>query len=290
MTHPDASAQKVGFIGIGRMGRGMAANLLCSGVDLTVMDADGARAEDFVREFGGQCAAQAAELAGCKVVIAMLPDGRAVHGVAMALAGHLQPGAIVVDMGSSEPHGTRELGRQLARHGVALIDAAAVGNAHDAAAGTLRIVHGCDDAIALEQVLPLLRAMGSQLFAVGGAGCGHAAKALDDHVAARTLAASCEALLVGERIGIELTALTQVIEGSIGRKLYPDALLTARAAGHDFVTGLALGLFAREAGDVRDLLDAGPGIGRDNALATPAALLDLTARSPPRDTRQTAAD
>ena len=224
----------------------MAANLMRASVDLTVMDADSVRAEDFVREFGGRCATRADALADCDVVIAMLPDGRAVHDVATALLEHLQPGAIVVDMGSSEPHGTRELGRQLARHGVALIDAAAVGSEQDAAAGTLRIVHGCDDAIALEQVLPLLRAMGSQLFAVGGAGCGHAARALDDHVAARTLAASCEALLVGERCGIELAALTQLIEGSTGRKLNPDALLAERAGGHDFVTGLALGLFAKD--------------------------------------------
>lgn len=249
----------------------MAANLIRSGVDLTVLDADGARAEDFVREFGGGRATRTDALADCNVIVAMLPDGRAVHDVAMALVDHLQPGAIVVDMGSSEPHGTRELGRQLARHGIALIDAAAVGSEQDAVAGTLRIVHGCDDAIALEQVLPLLRAMGSQLFAVGGAGCGHAAKALDDHVASRTLAAGCEALLVGERIGIELTALTGLIEGSIGRKLYPEALPTHHATGHDFVTGLALGLFAREAGDVR-------------------ALLDRAARSPPRDTANTAID
>ena len=117
MTRPLA----VGFIGIGTMGWPMAANLVKAGHAVTVLDADAARAARFAAEHGATAAADAATLGrAVDVVVTMLPDGRQVReAITGASAGGasllsaLKPGSVVVDMSSSDPVGTRELGAVL---------------------------------------------------------------------------------------------------------------------------------------------------------------------------------
>jgi 3-hydroxyisobutyrate dehydrogenase len=119
---------KVGFIGVGVMGWPMSANILKGGFDLTVFDVDAARAAQFAKEVGGRAAASLAEVADNEVVVTMLPTSKIVRQALLeddggAFAKAIKPGLIVVDMSSSEPGDTVELGPKLAERGAVLIDA-----------------------------------------------------------------------------------------------------------------------------------------------------------------------
>ena len=138
---------KVGFIGIGSMGWPMAAHLAKAGHAVTVFDLDTARIAAFVREHGGTAAAHIGEVGGEReIIITMLPTGADVRAVLMemdgGLAGRLGPGTIVVDMSSSAPVGTRELGAELAAHDIVLVDAPVSGGVLGAEAATLTIMIG----------------------------------------------------------------------------------------------------------------------------------------------------
>ena len=115
----------VGFVGLGNMGWPMARNLARAGFPLAVHDVDGARRKRFADEHGARAADAPAAFRGVDVVVTMLPTGRIVREVLLewqgGLAAALARGAIVVDMSSSDPTGTRELGRALAADGIGLV-------------------------------------------------------------------------------------------------------------------------------------------------------------------------
>ncbi|MBB3180583.1 NAD(P)-dependent oxidoreductase [Variovorax sp. Sphag1AA] len=265
---------KIGFIGIGNMGWGMAANLVKAGHQLTAFDTDAQRVERFARECGGRGTTQLSDLADAGVVITMLPTGAIVREVLTqgkddangGLAALLQPGSIVVDMSSSEPVGTRDLGHALAQRGIALIDAPVSGGVARADNGTLAIMYGSDDAIALERMLPVLRAMGDRLFATGALGCGHAMKALNNYVAATAFAATSEALLIGSRFGLDPATMVDILNVSTGRNFHTDVVMKDHVVGGKFATGFAVGLLAK---DVKIAADLGA------AVHQPSPVLDL---------------
>jgi len=117
----------VGFVGLGQQGDPMAANLLAAGYDLIVRDADAERERRFVAAHGGRgCDGDPAALIDADIVITMLPSGLVVRDALLGedgFASHLRQGTIIVDTSSSDPYGTRELGRELAELGLVLLDA-----------------------------------------------------------------------------------------------------------------------------------------------------------------------
>jgi 3-hydroxyisobutyrate dehydrogenase len=128
------------------------------------------------------------------VVITMLPSGREVHDVLMrldngALAANLRKGAIVVDMSSADPVGTRKLGAELAERGIGLVDAPVSGLVPKAKDGTLAIMVGGDPAH-VAAVRPVLEKMGNRITEVGPLGCGHAMKCLNNFLGATNFAAA----------------------------------------------------------------------------------------------------
>src|SRR5262245_23869087 len=177
---------RVGFVGLGNMGVPMAANLLKAGHTVTVFDLDPARVQAFVQQHGGTGAASTADLAGSEFVVTMLPDGHVVRDVYLGsggLAAVLSAGAIAIDMSSSDPQGTRALGAELAKRGIALVDAPVSGAVPRATTGTLAIMIGTEDDAVRERAKSVLSAMGNRLFDTGGLGTGHAMKALNNFVA-----------------------------------------------------------------------------------------------------------
>lgn len=190
----------------------------------------------------------------------MLPAGRDVRDVVMgappganALAAGLARGAVVVDMSSSDPLGTRELGAALAARGIALVDAPVSGLVPRAEAGTLTIMVGTDDETALAKAQPALEVLGERLIRVGSLGCGHAMKALNNVVAAAAFTVTAEAMLVGKRFGLDPAVMTEVLSVSTGRSFhsamtFPEHVLTRR-----FASGFTLGLLAKDVGIAGDL-------------------------------------
>ena len=245
----------IAFIGIGNMGWPMAKNLCKAGHDLIVFDSAAGRAAQFAAEHGCGGAARLAELATAEFLVTMLPTGQIVRDVYLreALAEHLKPGTIAIDMSSSDPTGTRQLGAALARQRVALIDAPVSGAVPRAITGTLAIMIGGDDTSAIERVKPLLAAMGNRLFETGGLGTGHAMKALNNFVAAAGYAAAAEALIAGRRFGLDPTRMLEILNASTGRSFITELVMQEHVVNGKFATGFALGLLAKDVKTAADL-------------------------------------
>jgi 3-hydroxyisobutyrate dehydrogenase len=267
----------IAFIGIGAMGTPMAGNLARAGYPLLVFDLDSARAMSLAKTHNGTRIAGnlAAAGAGADIIITMLPDGKAVR---TALCGKedsfrdcllekAKPGAIVIDMSSSSPMGTRELGAVLAKRGFPFIDAPVSGGVKGATAATLAIMAGGDVAI-YEQVKPALEKLGSALFHAGPLGAGHAIKALNNYVSAAGLAATCEALLAARAFGIDPGTATDIINASSGMNNTTKNKVRQHMLSGSYGAGFSAGLMAK---DVRTALDIA------QAMQTPSGVAEHTA-------------
>jgi 3-hydroxyisobutyrate dehydrogenase-like beta-hydroxyacid dehydrogenase/alkylhydroperoxidase/carboxymuconolactone decarboxylase family protein YurZ len=220
---PDTRPPVVGFVGLGNMGMPMAGRLLEAGYGVRGFDvSEPARAEFAAR--GGTAVTSAAEAAqDVNMVILMLPDSNVVEAVATdpsfvtALA--LSPGTadapVVVDMSSSEPERTRQLAAFLREHGARLIDAPVSGGVKGAVSGKLAVmVGGGDDEV--HRVEAVLAHLG-KIYRAGPVGAGHAVKALNNLMSATHLLVTSEAMLAGERFGLEPDVLLAIFNASSGR-------------------------------------------------------------------------
>lgn len=250
---------RIGFVGLGNMGAPMAANIARKGAALTVYDADPQITELFAKEHGCRAARDAATLgANADLVVTMLPTGAIVRSVLLSdgLADALGAGGVVIDMSSSEPVGTRALGDDLRAHGLSLVDAPVSGGVPKAVDGTLAIMIGADDEPAAEKAEPILRMMGDRLFRAGRLGNGHAIKALNNFVAAAAFTAASEALIAGERFGLDRTTILEIINASTGRNFNTEIPMKDHVLTRSFGSGFQLGLMAKDVKIAGDLVDA----------------------------------
>lgn len=263
----NADIRNVGFIGIGNMGWPMALNLVEAGFNVTVYDADPSIATRFTAEHKAASATTLEELGkAVDAVVTMLPTGQIVRSVMLdggGLAKTLKPGSLVIDMSSSDPLGTKELGVELDKRGIALVDAPVSGGVPRAIDGTLAIMIGCDDKSATERARPVLSAMGKNLFETGPLGSGHAMKALNNYVAAAGFAAASEALIVGEEFGLDPSVMIDIMNVSTGRNFSTESTIKSQVLTRDFASGFALALLAK---DVKIAADLAKGIGLDVPL------------------------
>jgi 3-hydroxyisobutyrate dehydrogenase len=237
------------------MGAPMAGCIARAQHALTVYDSVRERAERVASEYGCQLAGGLEGLAAADFMVTMLPTGQIVRDLYLrdGLALKLRRGTIAIDMSSSDPVGTRELGAALASSGVTLIDAPVSGGVPRAAKGTLTIMIGCDDVAAIDRARPLLSAMGDRLFDTGGLGSGHAMKALNNFVAAAGFAACAEALLAGQRFGLDPARMVEIMNVSTGRSFHTDLVLREHVVEGKFATGFQLGLLAKDVRIAADL-------------------------------------
>lgn len=240
---------KVAFIGVGNMGKPMAANLVKAGHEVRVYDSDTARAATVATEIGAGVLARIADVAAVEIVVTMLPDGRTVRDVVLGeqgVASFATPGTIVIDMSSSQPLITRETGEALAGRRLVLIDAPVSGGVERATKGTLTIMIGGDDAAAIARAKVLLSCMGTTFFEVGKLGSGHAAKALNNVVAAGNYAMLAESLVVAEKYGIDPGILVNVIGSSTGQSFIADVVMKQFVVPGLYNTGFKIGLLSKD--------------------------------------------
>jgi 3-hydroxyisobutyrate dehydrogenase len=255
-----AEIKSIGFIGIGNMGSRMAAHLVRAGYVVTVFDVATERARQFADEHQARASDRLAEIAaGADAVVTMLPSGREVRAAILdmqggALASHLRPGSIVIDMSSAAPVGTRELGAELGKRGIGLVDAPVSGGIVGAEKATLAIMIG-GEADAIAKVRPVLERMGNRLFEVGGLGCGHAMKCLNNFLAATSFVAASEAVRVGRAFGLDPKVMIDVINVSTGRTFASDVVMKEHVLNEKFATGFALGLLAKDVGIAAELAE-----------------------------------
>jgi 3-hydroxyisobutyrate dehydrogenase len=261
---------RIGFIGMGNMGAPMAANLVRGGYQVAAHDIALERARNFATTHNAHAAETLAALGrDCDLIITMLPSGHEVRQVLLeadggALVRNLRAGGIVIDMSSSDPVGTRALGEELAARKIELVDAPVSGGVPRAKDGTLAIMIG-GSASAVQAAKPVLSKMGAKLFEVGGLGCGHAMKALNNFLAGTSFAAASEALRVGRTFGLDPAVMVDVINVSTGRSFPTDLVIKQHVLSGTFATGFALGLLAKDvkiAADLASQIGAEAPIGR----------------------------
>jgi len=251
----------IGFIGIGNMGRPMATNLARGGYQVVAYDADGKRAVQFAKDAGAKSAATLAELgAQVDAIVTMLPTGKEVRACLLeteggALAANLPRGALIIDMSSADPVGTRQTHADLAKRGLTLVDAPVSGGVPRATDGSLAIMIG-GDAAAVAAAKPVLANMGTRLFEVGGPGNGHAMKALNNFVAGTGFIAVAEAVLVGRRFGLDPSVMIDVMNVSTGKNFNTENVVKQHVISRQFASGFALGLLAKDVKIAADLAAA----------------------------------
>jgi 3-hydroxyisobutyrate dehydrogenase len=209
---------KVGFVGLGNMGRPMAENLLRAGFDLTVHDLHRATAEPLLKA-GAQWAKSPRELAAnCDTVVSSLPGPSQVAAVACGerglLAG-LNRGSTWIEMSTSSISLIRELAAEAEKRGAHILDAPVTGAVDGAEAGKLTIFVG-GPADTLKHQRPLLEALSERVFHAGPLGAGLAAKLVTNLLWFINAVAIGEGLLLGAKAGIELTTLWEIIKSSAG--------------------------------------------------------------------------
>ena len=247
---------KVAFIGVGNMGKPMAANVVKNGHEVFLCDADPSRASAVAAEIGAAPLRHLREAAVAEIIVTMLPDGHVVRAVTLGddgIASAAKPGTIVIDMSSSQPMITRSTGAALKLRDIALIDAPVSGGVAKAMTGMLTIMIGSDDAAALAKAKPLLRCMGTTFFEVGGLGSGHAAKALNNVVAAANYAVLAEAMLTAERYGIQPDMFVDIVSASTGQSFLSSVVMKNFVLTKKFNTGFAVGLLAKDAAIAAEL-------------------------------------
>lgn len=240
----------VGFVGLGNMGRPMAARLAAAGYVMQLVDMRTDLAREVASEIGGSAVDSVAQLGpGLDAVILMLPDGEAVRRVLEddGLLQRLPRGSVVIDMGSCAPGGTVELAERLQEAGIQIVDAPVSGGVPRARTGELTIMAGGQPE-AVERCRPLLSAMGNRIFITGPLGSGQAMKALNNFVSAIGLVATCEAVVIGRRFGIEPQIIAEVLNGSTGKNNTTEHKLRQFILSGSYASGFSLDLMVKDIG------------------------------------------
>ena len=241
-----AALKRIAFAGIGNMGWPMAANLVKAGFDVTVCDVVPGRAASFATETGAKAAATPAEAAkGADCVVMIVPTSKQVGEAVEAMLPSLKPGMLVIDMTSGQPGRTREIAAMLEGHGVPMIDCPVSGGVPRAKSGQLAIMVG-GPAAEIDRAEPVLKAMGTSIYRCGDIGAGQAMKALNNLVSAGGYLIGIEALLIGQRFGLDPTTMVDVLNASSGmnnstQKKFKEYVLSRR-----FDAGFGLDLMVKD--------------------------------------------
>ena len=260
---------KIGFIGLGIMGRPMALNLIEAGYDLVV---HARRAESMapLAEAGAETCPTPAEVARrASILFTMVADTPDVEQVILgdgnagtAIIDGVQPGAVVVDMSTISASATRFMNERLRAVGAELLDAPVSGGDVGAIAGTLSIMVGGSDA-AFARVLPLFEAMGKNIVHVGDSGAGQVCKACNQVVISQTIAGVGEAMLLARASGVDGAKVREALLGGFANsrvlELHGQRMLDER-----YEPGFKCALFQK---DMRLVLEAAHELG----LALPGA-------------------
>ncbi len=216
---------KIGFIGLGIMGRPMAKNLIKAGHELVVCDFNKEAVADLV-----SCGAKAAEngaaiAAECDQVITMVPNSPHVRTAVLGKGGIIEtakPGFTLIDMSSIDPVESQKIGAELKEKGIDMLDAPVSGGEPKAIDGTLSVMVGGEKAT-FDKYLPLLKAMAGSVTYVGALGAGNIAKLANQIVVACNIAAVAEALTFSKKVGADPELVYQAIRGGLAGSTVMDA-------------------------------------------------------------------
>ncbi len=239
--------EKVGFIGLGIMGKPMAKNLIKAGHELVVYNSSGA-ADELKGEGAEGADSYKAVAEACSVVITCLPNSPEVEEVYRGdegLLGGAGEGALLIDMSTISPLVTKELAREASERGVKMLDAPISGGEPGAIAGELSIMVGGDEQD-FERAKPVFEAMGTPVH-VGEAGSGQIVKACNQIIVGIVLEGVSEALVLGSKAGVDPAKIIEAVSGGLaGTKVMEQK--RDKFLEHDFDPGFRVGLHHKDLG------------------------------------------
>lgn len=252
-------AEKIGFVGLGIMGRPMSKNLLKAGYDVTAYDIVQAALDDVVAA-GAKRGTSAKDVASkTDIIITMLPDGPDVEKVVLGPNGVLEgakKGAIVVDMSSISPIVAQKVGKACNDKGIDFLDAPVSGGEPGAIAGTLAIMVGGKQAV-FDKVKPILEKMGSSVTLTGDVGAGNVTKLANQIMVAVNIAGVSEALVLATKAGLD----PEVVFNAVKVGLAGSNVLNAKAPmmiARNFKPGFRIRLHQK---DLRNTLQTAEALG-----------------------------
>jgi len=246
--------EKIGFIGLGIMGKPMALHLLKAGYDLSVLEKNKASKE--LVAAGARSFPTARSIAqNCDAVITMLPDSPEVAAIVEGQDGVLEgirQGSVFIDMSTIAPATAKSVHELMQKKGVEALDAPVSGGQAGAEAGTLSIMVGGAKQ-AFENALPLFRAMGGNIVHIGGPGAGQMAKACNQMIVGMTIQAVAEAFTLAKKAGVDLEKMREALLGGFAQSRILD-LHGKRIIERNFSPGFKIKLHRK---DMQIALQAG---------------------------------
>ena len=254
----------IGFIGLGNMGGGMAANLAKAGHDVRAFDLS-ADAIARAKEAGCHVAASARDaVAGAEVVVTMLPNGAIVRSVyAGDVIGHAPTSALLMDCSTIDVATAREVAETAAKGGHAMLDAPVSGGIAAANAGTLTFMVGGEEA-GFARGEPVLAQMGKAVIHAGASGAGQAAKICNNMLLGASMVATCETFKLAEKLGLDLQTFFDISSKASGQCWSMTAYCPVPGVGpqtpadNDYKGGFATALMLK---DLRMAMEAANGAG-----------------------------
>ena len=245
---------RIGFIGLGIMGKPMAHNLLKAGFAVVVHNRHQEVTDELVAA-GASVGVRPREIAAsCDVLITMLPDTPQVQEVLLGPEGVIEgarEGLIVIDMSTISPIVTQTLATRLAEHETAILDAPVSGGDKGAIAGTLSIMVGGEEET-FQHCIPIFQALGKTVVHVGKSGAGQIVKACNQIVVALVIEAVSEALVLGSKAGVDPAKILQVLNGGLAANRVIELRGTSMLA-HDFTPGGRIKTHHKDLGIILEL-------------------------------------
>ena len=265
-----ADKPSVGFVGAGNMGWPMAACLVKAGFPVLINDSRREVANNFVQQVGGFAPDTLKQLAeGSDIIVTMLPTSVIVEHVLSGgddnLFAGMKPGTIIIEMSSGVPSVTQRLAEQVAALGGHMIDGPVSGGVPRAKTGELAIMVGGDPSI-VDKAMPVLKAMGTSVLKTGGVGSGQAMKALNNMVSTGGFLIGIEALLIGQRFGLDAGVMTDVLNAATGMNNSTQKKFRQFVLSRKFNAGFTMGLLAKD-------LSIAMQVGRETGTPAPVSAL-----------------
>jgi len=242
---------KVGFIGLGIMGKPMSLNLIKAGYSLVVLDLSQAAVAELVAAGAGSAPTPRAIAEQCDIVITMLPNSPQVKQVVLGEQGVLEgarKGMVLIDMSSIAPLVSRELAGKLAGLGVDMLDAPVSGGQPKAVVGTLSVMVGGAQEV-FDRCYPVMKAMAGSVVRTGDIGAGNITKLANQVIVALNIAAMSEALVLATKAGVEPELVWQAIRGGLAGSTVLDAKAPL-VMDRKFAPGFRINLHIKDLGNV----------------------------------------
>ena len=251
--------KRIGFIGLGIMGKPMALNLMKAGYQLVVFDKLGS-AVDAVVVAGAESGLSSKDVAAkCEIIITMLPNSPHVREAVLGKDGVLEgaaSGAVLIDMSSISPIVSQEISAELAKADVKMLDAPVSGGEPKAKDGTLAIMVGGPEEV-FRDARPILEVMGGSVTLVGDIGSGNTAKLANQIMVAVNIAGMSEAMVLATKAGVDPEKVYQAVRGGLAGSTVLDAKMPLALEGN-FSPGFRIELHIK---DMMNALDAAHSLG-----------------------------